>query len=92
VFSFGVTSGIWAGGTTEEKTAEIVVSTDIVIEQEPVPLHAPDHPKKVEPPFGEAERMIEEPEIKTWEQLLPQEIPPPFTVPLPVPLFETVRV
>lgn len=63
-----------------------------VIEQDPVPEHAPAQPENVEPEEGDAERVTEEPAGKVTKQVEPQEIPEPETVPEPVPDLVTERV
>jgi hypothetical protein len=61
--------------------------------QAPVPLQAPLQPAKVDPESGVAVKLTTVPLSKSAEQLEPQEIPAGVlvTVPVPVPLFVTVR-
>src|SRR5688572_24124064 len=75
----------------ELKVAVTALAVFIVTTQEPVPAQA-DHPVKVEPVAGVAVSVTEAPAAKLAEQVLPQLIPPPVTVPLPVPALLTVRV
>ncbi|MBI3325008.1 MAG: hypothetical protein HYZ92_06975 [Candidatus Omnitrophica bacterium] len=58
-----------------------------------VPLQLPDQPPKVEPEAVLAVRVTEVPLAKLALQVLPQLIPAGLlvTVPLPVPVLETVR-
>ena len=60
--------------------------------QLPVPEQAPPQPAKVEPLAGVAVSVTDVPEFTVAEQVDPQFIPPPETVPEPVPEFETDRV
>jgi len=58
--------------------------------QDPVPVHpAPLQPAKTLPPNPVAERFIELPTVELTAQVDPQLIPPPDTVPAPVPAFKT---
>jgi hypothetical protein len=60
----------------------------------PVPLHAPLQPANVEPESGVAVKLTTVPLAKFAEHVVPQEIPAGelATVPVPVPLFVSVRV
>lgn len=58
---------------------------------DPVPVHAPDHPEKIEPGAAAAVRVTLEPEVYDALQVDPHEMLGPLTVPLPVPALETVR-
>ncbi len=66
----------------------------MVTVHEPVPVQPPPlHPVKVEPDAGDAVRVIDVPVgIAVLEQVEPQEIVEPETVPEPVPPLVTVRV
>jgi hypothetical protein len=64
----------------------------IVTVHEPVPVHAPDQPLKLDPDAGVAERVTEAPLVSDAEQVDPQLIDPPVTVPVPVPAVLAVRV
>lgn len=75
--------------------AVTVVVAFMVTVQVPVPLQPPPlQPAKTEPPPGVAVKVTEVPELKDFEQVLPQSTPEGLlvTVPLPVPPLETVRV
>jgi hypothetical protein len=74
--------------------AVTVVSAVTVTLQVPVPEQPPpDQPEKVESELAEAERVMLVPEeMEDWEQVEPQEMEPPVTVPEPVPDLDTVRV
>jgi hypothetical protein len=77
------------------KVAVTTVLEFIVTVQVPVPEQPPpDHPAKVEPDEGEAERIIVEPAALPCVHVDPQFIIPgdPLTVPEPEPFFETVRL
>ena len=62
----------------------------IVTLQEPVPLHAPDHPVKRDPEAARAVSVTVVPDLKSCMQTVPQAIPPGELVTLPAPLFLTV--
>jgi hypothetical protein len=61
----------------------------MVTVQLPVPLHAPDHPAKVEPELGVAVRATDVPLAKLALQVCPQLMPPRLLaiVPPPAPAF-----
>ena len=63
-----------------------------VTEQVPVPEQAPDQPEKVDPDAGVAVSVTAVAELTASEQVDPQLIEPPETVPEPVPDFETESV
>jgi hypothetical protein len=60
----------------------------------PVPEQAPLHPTKMESAAGVAVNVSEVPALNDVEQVAPQLIPAgeEVTVPVPVPLFETIKV
>jgi hypothetical protein len=66
----------------------------IVTKQLVVPLQSPDHPLNVEPLLATADRTTNVPLGKLVEQVPPQLIPLGLLaiVPLPVPVFETIKV
>jgi hypothetical protein len=78
----------------ELKFALTNFAASMVTLQAPVPLQAPLHPANVEPESGVAVKLTAVPLAKSAEQLEPQEIPGGelATVPVPVPLFVSVRV
>ncbi len=61
--------------------------------QAPVPLQAPPQPANVDPPVAVAASVTELPLRKLAEQVLPQVMPLGLlvTVPLPPPIFTTVK-
>ena len=63
-----------------------------VTTQEPVPVHAPLQPENVEFAAGVAVRVTVVPDGDCCEQVAPQLMEPPETVPDPVPVVPTVRV
>jgi hypothetical protein len=65
-----------------------------VTTQEPVPVHAPLHPAKVDPAAAVAVRVTEVPLLKLAEQVVPQLMPAGelVTVPVPAPAFVSVRL
>ena len=56
-----------------------------------VPEQAPDQPAKEEPAEAAAVKVIWVPVATETEQVEPQEMPPPLTVPAPVPDLLTLR-
>jgi len=62
--------------------------------QDPVPEQAPLQPAKAEPVAGVAVRATGVPSVKDEEHVFPQSIPAGLllTLPLPAPLFPTLRV
>ena len=90
------TEGVPVGGggsTTLVEKVAVTSGLDVSVrEHEPVPVHAPDHPEKVEPERGVAVRVTMVPDESVVWQREPHEIPPPDTVPCPVPCLETARV
>jgi hypothetical protein len=83
-----------AAGGLELKVALTDFAASMVTLQAPVPLQAPLQPANVKPESGAAVKLTTVPLAKSAEQLVPQEIPGGelATVPVPVPLFVTVRV
>jgi hypothetical protein len=83
-----------AAGGVELKFALTDFAASMVTLQAPVPLQAPLQPAKVEPEAGAVVKLTTAPLSKFAEQFEPQEIPGGelATVPVPVPLFVTVRV
>jgi len=65
----------------------------IVTVHAPVPVQLPLQPVKVEPAAGAAVKVTMVPMANAAEQVTPQEMPAGLlvTVPLPAPVFETVR-
>jgi LEA14-like dessication related protein len=78
----------------ELKFALTDFAASIMTLQPPVPLQAPLQPANVEPESGVAVKLTTVPLAKFAEHVVPQEIPGGelATVPVPVPLFATVRV
>jgi hypothetical protein len=78
----------------ELKFALTDFAASIMTLQPPVPLQAPLQPANVEPESGVAVKLTTVPLAKFAEHVVPQEIPDGelATVPVPVPLFVTVRV
>jgi hypothetical protein len=77
------------------KAAATDFAADMVTEQEPVPVHAPDQPEKVELASGVAVRVTTVPALYGSEQSEPQLIPAGDEVMVPVPVpaaLVTVRV
>jgi hypothetical protein len=83
-----------AAAGLELKVALIDFAASMVTLQGPVPVQTPPQPANVEPESGVVVKLTTEPLSKFAEQLGPQEIPGGelAMVPVPVPLFETVRV
>ena len=68
--------------------SELIVTAHV-----PVPLQLPpDQPLKVEPAAGEADNVTIVPSGYSCEQVPGQSMPPPVTVPEPVPLRATLKV
>ena len=89
----GVEGGVVSETGARAKVAVTVVFDEIVVVQEPVPEQLPpDQPEKVEPLDGEAVKVTAVPLFTVVEQVEPQEIPLPETVPVPVPDLETESV
>ena len=74
------------------KVTVTLLALFMVTTHEPLPVHDPDQPVNVEPAAGAADKVTVVPEVMLAEQVAPQEIPPPVTVPLPEPALVTVRV
>jgi hypothetical protein len=76
------------------KVAPTDLAASMVTLQAPVPVQAPLQPANVEPESGVAVRFTTVPLSKLAEHVVPQEIPAGelATIPVPVPLFVTVRV
>ena len=85
------TDGAMVSGAVSN-VAVTVVFAFMVSVQVPVPVQAPLQPWKVEPDAGDAVSVTDVPEVDVWEQVDPQFTDPPETVPVPVPVFVTVRV
>ena len=83
-----------AAGGVELKFALTDFAASMVTLQAPVPLQAPLQPANVEPESGVAVKFTTAPLSKFAEHVGPQEIPGGelATVPVPVPLFVSVRV
>ena len=83
-----------AAGGLELKVALTDFAASMVTLQAPVPLQAPLQPANVEPESGVAVKLTTVPFAKFAEHVVPQEIPEGVlvTVPVPVPLLDTVRV
>src|SRR6476646_10563789 len=83
-----------AAGGVELKFALTNVAASMVTLQAPVLLQAPLQPANVEPESGVAVKLTTVPLAKLAEHVVPQEIPEGelATVPVPVPIFATVRV
>jgi len=91
-----------AGLTASEDSATVELELNLALTDcaesmvtlhAPAPLQAPPQPANVEPASGVGVRFTTVPLSKFAEQLAPQEIPGGelATVPVPVPLFVTVR-
>jgi hypothetical protein len=83
--------------TEDEETGPNVAPTAVcpdetVTVQSPFPLHGPLQPAKVEPAAGEAVRVTAVPLATDCEQSVPQLMPGPVTVPVPVPALLTASV
>ena len=73
--------------------AVTVVPADIGTVQLPVPEQPPPlQPANVEPAAGAAVSVAAVPAVRTSEQSVPQLMPGPVTVPVPVPALLTVSV
>src|SRR5947209_1619882 len=79
---------------TRPKVAVTAWSALIVIEQAPVPVHAPDQPVKTDPGAAVAVRLTTIPRAKLAVQVAPQSIPTRLllTVPVPAPTRVTLSV
>jgi hypothetical protein len=73
------------------KVAVAVFMALIAKVQEPVPVHAPPHPLKVQPDIGAALRVTLVPLLYVCVQLLPQLIYPSLLVTEPLPVVEMFR-
>jgi len=80
------------GGGLAVKVAVTAALPVNVTLQAPVPVHAPDHPANVDPPFGTAVSVTMAPLVKLALHVAPQSIPAGLlvTVPVPVPALWTV--
>ena len=85
-----------AGGSVTTIAVKIAVTVVLAVKvtgQVPVLEHPPpDQPEKVEPESGVVVKVIVVPEEEVCEQVLPQLIEPPETVPVPVPDLDIIRV
>jgi hypothetical protein len=86
-------AGVWLLDSRAKEAVTVTFAVTLTVHV-PVPEHPPPlHPEKVEPVEGVAVRVMEVPEdMEDWEQVEPQEMEPPETVPEPVPDLDTVRV
>src|SRR5688572_4896869 len=80
------------GCVTGLKVAVTARAALIITTQEPVPVHAPLHPAKVEPALGAAVRLTTVPKSKPAPQVGPQLIPAGTDVTVPEPAPERVTV
>ena len=91
--TFGTTHKTFEGAAaTRTNTAVTSRSAFIVSVQVPVPEQSPRQPANVEPAFADALSTIDVPTAASALQVEPQLMPPPTTVPPPVPDFVTIRV
>jgi hypothetical protein len=74
------------------KVAVTELSWPIGTVHEPVPEHAPDQPRKVEPVAGVSVNVTDVPYAKSWEQVAPQLIPDGLEPTEPEPLPDLVTV
>jgi len=68
----------------------LVAELTVTLQVAPVPEQAPPQPENVDPELGEAVRATTVPVLTVAEQVEPQLIVPPVTMPDPEPVLETV--
>jgi hypothetical protein len=79
------------GNVVEANVAVTDLAAFIVtVQVRPVPLHAPPQPVNAEPLSGAAVSVTLAPTLEFVVQAVPHEMPPPETLPLPVPALVTV--
>ena len=80
-------------GTTLKVAVAVALAVTVRL-QEPVPLHAPDHPANAEPEFGDALKVTAVPLTNVALHVCPQLIPAGLLViaPPPAPVPCTVNV
>jgi hypothetical protein len=79
-------------GSEVKAALTVVFEFTVTVQVDEVPVHAPDQPENVEPEAGDAVRVTIVPVVTEVEQVEPQLIGPPDTVPEPVPDLVMERV